>query len=426
MRVVVSFLVTVAACVALLIGASPALAAGAGEAAIAQAYAAPGVAATLGAPATAVICGLKNSGCYQAFQGGSIHWTSTTGAHPTQTAIRTAWINTGTEKGYLGYPTTDQKCGLKNGGCYQAFQGGSIHWTSTTGAHPTQTAIRTAWINTGTEKGYLGYPTTDQKCGLKNSGCYQAFQGGSIHWTSTTGAHPTQTAIRTAWINTGTEKGYLGYPTTDQSCSNGICRQSFQGGSITWTSSGGAKVVYGAVVVNKKRPLVPIDYAPSPIQTVGSVQLQYSAAVAAQSMISAAAASGVKITTVSGYRDYWTQKSLYQGYVQQYGQAEADLISARPGYSEHQSGLAMDIGDTSGSCSLQSCFENTAAGAWARKNAWRYGFIIRYPNGYTGTTGYAYEPWHLRYVGKFIATDMTQQGIPTLEQYFHLPAAPNY
>ncbi|ALE07935.1 hypothetical protein AL755_16885 [Arthrobacter sp. ERGS1:01] len=181
-----------------------------------------------------------------------------------------------------------------------------------------------------------------------------------------------------------------------------------------------------AAVVNKRRPNVPIDQVPPDLVGVGSQLMRREAAAAMSRFINAGAAAGVPITTVSGYRSYSTQYNLYYSYVASYGQAYADTISARPGFSEHQTGLAMDIGNPSGACGLQTCFANTSAGAYAAANAWRYGFIVRYTNGYTAITGYSYEPWHLRYVGLTIAADMHNRGFHTLEQYFGMPAAPGY
>lgn len=96
---------------------------------------------------------------------------------------------------------------------------------------------------------------------------------------------------------------------------------------------------------------------------------------------------------VSGYRSYAQQQQVYSYYVSIYGQAQADLISARPGHSEHQTGLAVDVGNANGSCGLSTCFGgDTPAGIWVAANAHKYGFIVRYPpNGYTNVTGYSYE-----------------------------------
>ena len=83
--------------------------------------------------------------------------------------------------GKLGYPTSNEICGLAGGGCYQRFQGGTIHWSPGTGAHATWGAIGTAWGALGYENGKLGYPVTNEICGLAGGGCYQRFQGGTIH-----------------------------------------------------------------------------------------------------------------------------------------------------------------------------------------------------------------------------------------------------
>ena len=180
------------------------------------------------------------------------------------------------------------------------------------------------------------------------------------------------------------------------------------------------------VVVNKHRQLNPATYVPGQLVRVQGEQLRAQAADAYKQLAKAAKAGGVNIMPISGYRSYSQQASLYDSYVTQYGQATADSIAARPGFSEHQTGLAMDIGNASGTCALQACFANTPAGQWAAEHGWEHGFIIRYPAGAGATTGYTYEPWHLRYVGRAIAEDMRNRGIATLEAYFGLEAAPDY
>ncbi len=180
------------------------------------------------------------------------------------------------------------------------------------------------------------------------------------------------------------------------------------------------------VVVNKHRQLNPAAYVPGQLVRVQGERLRAQAADAYKQFAKAAKAAGVNIMPVSGYRSFSEQASLYDSYVRQYGQATADTFAARPGYSEHQTGLAMDIGNASGICALQACFANTPAGRWAAEHGWEYGFVIRYPAGAEATTGYTYEPWHLRYVGRAIAEDMQSAGITTLEKYFGLEAAPDY
>ncbi|WP_211882502.1 M15 family metallopeptidase [Pseudarthrobacter albicanus] len=180
------------------------------------------------------------------------------------------------------------------------------------------------------------------------------------------------------------------------------------------------------VAVNKHRQLNPAAYVPVPLVRVQGEQLRAQAADAYKQFAKAAKAAGVNIMPISGYRSFSQQASLYDSYVRQYGQATADTFAARPGYSEHQTGLAMDIGNASGICALQACFANTPAGKWAAEHGWEYGFIIRYPAGAEATTGYTYEPWHLRYVGPDLALDMKSTGVATLEDYFGLEAAPDY
>jgi uncharacterized protein with LGFP repeats/GH25 family lysozyme M1 (1,4-beta-N-acetylmuramidase) len=200
---------------------------------------------TLGYPIAAESCQLKDGGCFQTFQNGQIHWSSATGAHLTRNgAIRTQWAAGGYENGPLGYPTSSEGCGLKNGGCAQSFQHGQIHWSPTTGARVTRDgAIRGLWLAANAENGVLGYPVSAEACGLKDGGCYQSFQNGQIHWSAKTGAQPTRTgAIANEWASNGYEAGVLGYPTSAETCGlkDGGCYQSFQGGQIHWSPASGA------------------------------------------------------------------------------------------------------------------------------------------------------------------------------------------
>lgn len=171
------------------------------------------------------------------------------------------------------------------------------------------------------------------------------------------------------------------------------------------------------VIVNKQHPLNPLSYAPGDLVSVGNGQsMRAEAAAALGKMIADAAAAGLTLTPDSGYRSYSTQVSTYGSIVNSYGQAYADTVSARPGYSEHQSGWAMDIG-TNG-CHIDNCFAGTPAGQWTKANAYKYGFLLRYPDGLTDTTGYAYESWHYRYIGLALAEAMHSKSIPSMEQYY--------
>ncbi len=176
------------------------------------------------------------------------------------------------------------------------------------------------------------------------------------------------------------------------------------------------------IIVNKKRPL-PDGYTPADLVAVSGQMLRKEAATALGSLLSDGAKAGASMQAISGYRSQATQVGLYNSYVAKDGVAAADRYSARPRYSEHQTGLAADLGN--GTCDLEICFGTTAAGKWLRENAYRYGFVVRYPEGKESLTGYQYEPWHIRYVGKELALEIQKSG-QTLEQFFGLPMAGSY
>lgn len=189
------------------------------------------------------------------------------------------------------------------------------------------------------------------------------------------------------------------------------------------------------VMVNKKNPLNPKDYIPNdlvypnvPLRVPGNatMQLRQVAATALEQMFAAAKTQGINLMLASGYRSYSYQVSLYNGYVQTQGQAVADQQSARPGYSEHQTGLAADVEAASRNCEVEQCFATTPEGEWLAANSYKYGFVIRYPQNGQSITGYEYEPWHVRYIGIAAATEMHKEGVTTLEQFFGFPAAPSY
>ncbi|OUM39799.1 D-alanyl-D-alanine carboxypeptidase family protein [Arthrobacter sedimenti] len=434
MRRIVAYLLAMLTCALLLAGTVVAAPAAQAVTPIETRYAQLGGAGgRLGAATSAEVCGLRAGGCYRNYQGGAIVWSPATGAQPSWGAIRQTWRLFGFENGGLGYPTGPEVCGIRDNGCYQNFQGGAIVWSPATGARATGGSIRGAWARTGYEAGGLGYPTTNEVCGLRGGGCYQNYQGGAIIWSPATGARISVGAIRAAWASTHFENGALGYPVTDESCTASGCDQRFQRGVISWSPGGGARIARDIdvaaslfVVVNKRRQLNPARYVPESLVGVEGHLLRRDAAEKFARLLADARASGIGMVPVSGYRSYDTQTSLYASYVNQYGRDTADLISARPGFSEHQTGLAIDIGNPNGACGLQECFAGTPAGDWAARNAWRYGFIIRYPQGFTSVTGYSYEPWHLRYVGITISSEMRLHGLPTLEHYMSLPAAPSY
>jgi len=189
------------------------------------------------------------------------------------------------------------------------------------------------------------------------------------------------------------------------------------------------------VIVNKQHPLNPKNYAPAdltfpnvPLRVPGneSMQVRKQTASALETMFADAKTAGLKLMLSSGYRSYTYQVNLYNGYVQTQGQAMADTQSARPGYSEHQTGLAADIEPSTQKCELEQCFADTPEGKWLAANAYKYGFIIRYTADKVATTGYEYEPWHVRYVGTELATEMHNKGIATLEEFFGVSGGKNY
>ena len=156
-------------------------------------------------------------------------------------------------------------------------------------------------------------------------------------------------------------------------------------------------------IVNKQRAL-PSGFVPQNLVTVGNERLRSDAATTLNTLLSVAKKEGVSLRLISGYRSYVEQQRVYSGYVKSDGQAKADTYSARPGHSEHQTGLAIDVG--SGSCDLQICFGDSKAGKWLADHAHEYGFIIRYGRSQENLTGYQYEPWHLRYVGVELASKL--------------------
>ena len=179
------------------------------------------------------------------------------------------------------------------------------------------------------------------------------------------------------------------------------------------------------VLVNKRNPLSPRDYAPSDLQAFGSVQLRSTAARAAQQMFDAARQSGLPLVTLSGYRSYREQVGTYQHWVNTYGKEQADVASARPGYSEHQTGLALDVGTGSG-CDLQVCFRETDAAQWLAEHCTQFGFVLRYPWQQHETTGYWFESWHFRFIGKEQAQAYRDAKASSLEDFWGYPAAATY
>jgi D-alanyl-D-alanine carboxypeptidase len=185
------------------------------------------------------------------------------------------------------------------------------------------------------------------------------------------------------------------------------------------------------VVVTKHRPLDPVSYEPADLVAVrgvpggGDQQMRTEAAAAMTRMYEAANAAGAPFGLLTAYRSYGFQQGVYGSDARLLGTAEADRRVARPGYSEHQTGLTADINDVPAN-RLRQTFGASAAGTWVREHAHEYGFIVSYPDGFEAVTGYLYEPWHIRYVGTAVSTDMHDTGVRTLQEYFGVEASPNY
>ena len=158
--------------------------------------------------------------------------------------------------------------------------------------------------------------------------------------------------------------------------------------------------VDGILIVNKSYPLS-ADYDPG---------LQPITKDAFQKLSDAAAQEGLDLYIGSDYRDYAYQVKIYNNYCEIYGSEQADSFSARPGYSEHQTGLTIDCN------TIDDAFGETAEAVWLAEHCADYGFIIRFPDGKENITGYQYEPWHIRYVGVDTAKEIMSQGL-TLEEY---------
>ncbi|MCR8845133.1 M15 family metallopeptidase [Paenibacillus sp. SC116] len=199
--------------------------------------------------------------------------------------------------------------------------------------------------------------------------------------------------------------------------------------STTTTEQDGKLVVSNEnsiyVVVNKER-FLPDGYIPPDLvepQVKFSFdgphekrQLRQEAATALEQLFQQAESEGIELNAVSGYRSYKRQSSLYNHYVNTQGEEYANRVSAKPGTSEHQTGLTMDVSSPSANNELEQAFGDTTEGQWLAEHAHEFGYIIRYTKDGEAITGYMYEPWHIRYVGKEAAQAIFEQGT-TLEQF---------
>lgn len=174
--------------------------------------------------------------------------------------------------------------------------------------------------------------------------------------------------------------------------------------------------------VNKRNSLSPtytppdLVEVPAPPAVRAGIRLRKAAWDAVQALAAEARAQGLRLAVISGYRSYQDQEALYRGYVASMGEERAAQISARPGHSEHQLGTAVDFGSPANGYQLEEDFADTAEGRWLLANAGRFGFVLSYPRSGQAATGYAYEPWHFRYVGVEQARAVAASGL-TLTEY---------
>lgn len=222
--------------------------------------------------------------------------------------------------------------------------------------------------------------------------------------TTTTTTAKLTTKITTTTTKSSTKEGYVG--------------TSSKGYTITYKN--GAYYVDNYLIVNKTYKLdknfVPLNpYKSVPSSGFARDPLDKDAYNAWNEMLSDSKAIGLNLWAQSGYRSYSYQSDLYNSYVKRKGKAAADTSSARPGNSEHQTGLAFDLN------TITTGFKDTKEGIWIANNCYLYGYILRYPEGSTSETGYIFEPWHIRYVGKDLAKKLYNSGSwITMENYFGL------
>jgi zinc D-Ala-D-Ala carboxypeptidase len=162
------------------------------------------------------------------------------------------------------------------------------------------------------------------------------------------------------------------------------------------------------------RPNVPFSFGDAKLE---KSLMRKEAADALEKMFAGAKSEGIELAAVSGYRSYGRQETIFTAEVNKVGEEKALQAVARPGSSEHQTGLTMDISSKTNNFNLNEQLGSTKEGVWLAHNAHKYGFILRYPRGKEGITGYMYEPWHFRYVGIKAATEIYENEW-TLEEYF--------
>ncbi|WP_432564965.1 excalibur calcium-binding domain-containing protein [Kineococcus sp. SYSU DK003] len=197
-------------------------------------------------------------GVHQNYQGGTLYWSPSSGAHSVSGAFLQLYASTGYENGFLGYPLTQEN--PARGGMYQRFQGGVAYWSPSTGAHTVSGSFLELYGRLGFEDGCLGFPAT-QELPSAGGGVYQRFQGGVAYWSPATGAHALCNGpILDAYGTTGWEGGSLGYPTSEEHAIAGGRRVDFQRGFVEWSAGTGARV-NGSIAAVPTTPAPGVHYA---------------------------------------------------------------------------------------------------------------------------------------------------------------------
>jgi zinc D-Ala-D-Ala carboxypeptidase len=218
--------------------------------------------------------------------------------------------------------------------------------------------------------------------------------------------------------NFSTVQGLLGLNDGQQAMDDAAEKQARQ---AAWQEASQQGIL---ILVNKQYP-VDQDYKPddlvamkyyAPEREASGRYMREQAAVAFNQLVEAAALDGIELKMTTAFRSYGYQKIIFDNYANQYGEEAANIFSAKPGQSEHQTGLAVDVSSPSINYELTEAFGDTPEGKWLSINAHEFGFILRYPKGKEAVTGYMFEPWHLRYVGLFVAKEIYNEDL-TLEEY---------
>lgn len=221
-----------------------------------------GASGWLGTHTTSILTCPDGVGQFQHYVNGSIYYHPSEGAHEVHGLIKARWKSLGWERSFLGYPKTDETKTPDNIGRFNHFQGGSIYWSPSTGAWEVHGAIRSKYASLGWERSFLKYPLTNETTTPDGVGRFNHFQGGSIYWTPSTGAHEVHGAIRAHWASLGWEKSFLKYPISDELVVfGGAGRIShFQGGSIYWSPTAGIRVLKEKVRVHVKILTAPTSF----------------------------------------------------------------------------------------------------------------------------------------------------------------------